>query len=301
MNEILPNSTLSELIDKLVAGELVEQIEARTALTKLGSAAVEPLIQLLQNSQYIYSWWLVAAILGNVGDKRVVEPLTELLKNPASFDAGLARKYTAWALGKLKDPRAVDELIKVLHDRIHDDSEDDYVVDEPDVETIEAAIWALTEIGDLQAIEPIIQRLLEGDYWQEGEFLAKWGEPALKLLLDALNNDDDSIRGYAASLLGEMGDSRAVEPLINLLQNDRSDRVRHHAAYGLGELRDPRAYDALLTALNDSYEQTRVYAAMGLGHLKDRRALDALKKAAHDEQSVVRNSAEWAINWIGES
>jgi HEAT repeat protein len=101
--------------------------------------------------------------------------------------------------------------------------------------------------------------------------------------------------------LGEYGNPRAVEPLIEILRNDNSDEVRHSAAYALGKLRDPRAYDVLIEALNDTYEQVRAYAATALGNLRDKRAIDALKKATQDDHQVVKQNASWALGWIENS
>jgi HEAT repeat protein len=181
----------------------------------------------------------------------------------------LARKYTAWALAKFKDARAVDALLGMFHDRVYEEDDDGTVeVDEPDFEAIEAAIWALTEIGDERALEPIISLQLAGQFI-EGTALRSWGKSAFDLLAKGLQSEDGDRRGTAAALLGEFGDPDAVPLLIEVLQNDKSDRARHGAAYALGELRDLRAYDALRAALNDPYDQTRMYAGWALDYLKE--------------------------------
>lgn len=289
---------LADILDKLINGNIETRIKASNSIREFGSEAVEPLIGLIENPDNYDSWWLIAEALGTIGDERAVEPLIQLLNSPKSFEAILARKYTAEALGVLGDSRAVDTLIEMLKDRIYEEEEDGFVIDEPNQESIEVAIWALTEIGDLRGLSPIIQRSFEEDYYCTGSILTKWGEPAFKLLVGELRSDDENKRGIAASMLGEFGDRRAVTLLIELLKNDRSKRVRHSAAYALSELNDAQAFDALLGALDDSYEQTRIFATMGLGNLKDIRAIDALKKATHDEDATVRNSARQALEFI---
>jgi HEAT repeat protein len=57
-----------------------------------------------------------------------------------------------------------------------------------------AIAWALGEIGDQRAVEPLIEALFYGD----GEYCVDFGRVA------------------AAEALGEIGDARAVEPLIEL-------------------------------------------------------------------------------------
>jgi len=55
-----------------------------------------------------------------------------------------------------------------------------------------------------------------------------------------LADDDEVNRWKAAESLGRMGDSRAVEPLIDTLWDDDS-RVRLKAAWALGRIGDTRA------------------------------------------------------------
>jgi HEAT repeat protein len=55
-----------------------------------------------------------------------------------------------------------------------------------------------------------------------------------------LADDDEINRWKAAEALGRMGDSGAVDPLIEALWDDDS-RVRLKAAWALGMIGDPRA------------------------------------------------------------
>ncbi|HOD85308.1 MAG TPA: HEAT repeat domain-containing protein, partial [Methanoculleus sp.] len=57
----------------------------------------------------------------------------------------------------------------------------------------------------------------------------------------------------AAWSLGEIGDPRAVEPILPLLADKKKD-VRTAAADALGKLRDSRAAAALSAALEDEVE-----------------------------------------------
>jgi hypothetical protein len=87
-------------------------------------------------------------------------------------------------------------------------------------------------------------------------------------LIRALQDQDIAVRAEAASSLGQLGDQKAVAPLISTLQNDSDPYVRSLAAKALGSLGNPRARDALMNCLaNDSLE---VSAAAGhaLGQLE---------------------------------
>ncbi|GAG30218.1 unnamed protein product, partial [marine sediment metagenome] len=95
----------------------------------------------------------------------------------------------------------------------------------------------------------------------------------------------------AASSLGKIGDARAVEPLIQSL-NDSNERFRGQAAVALGELKDNRAVEPLIKALKDKDKSVRKAAAQSLGFIGDKRATDILvqiakKDNAHDVRCVA--------------
>jgi hypothetical protein len=74
-------------------------------------------------------------------------------------------------------------------------------------------------------------------------------------LIQALQDQDIGVRAEAASSLGQLGDEKAVIPLISALQDDSDPYVRSLAARALGFLGDPRAKEALMNALtNDALE-----------------------------------------------
>jgi len=74
-------------------------------------------------------------------------------------------------------------------------------------------------------------------------------------LLGSLQDHDIAVRAEAASSLGQLGNLKAVVPLISTLQNDSDPYVRSLAAKALGELGDPRAMEPLRSAiLNDTME-----------------------------------------------
>jgi HEAT repeat protein len=59
----------------------------------------------------------------------------------------------------------------------------------------------------------------------------------------------------AARRLGELGDARAVEPLIVILASDEDAMVRASAARALVQIGDAREVAALIAALDDQDEQ----------------------------------------------
>ena len=79
------------------------------------------------------------------------------------------------------------------------------------------------------------------------------GDPrALEPLLAMLESGPlpDTVNRVAARALGLLGDPRALEPLVDLLEDQQvAPDVRYTAAVALGELRDPRALAPLLASL----------------------------------------------------
>ncbi|MAH08129.1 MAG: hypothetical protein CL961_00470 [Euryarchaeota archaeon] len=66
-------------------------------------------------------------------------------------------------------------------------------------------------------------------------------------LIDQLNSDSVDTRIAALQGLGDLGDTRAVEPIIDLL-NDEAEVV-YNAVFWLGQLKDERAVNPLLELL----------------------------------------------------
>lgn len=128
--------------------------------------------------------------------------------------------------------------------------------------------------------------------------LARLGDQRAALILIGLLQDaDDSVRGEAARSLGVLGATRAVRPLIRLLQREASARVREAATFSLGLLGDVRALRALTRRLDDpdEHERVRGMAAEALGDLRDGRAGPSLIAALGDPSAVVRFWAAFAL------
>jgi HEAT repeat protein len=106
-------------------------------------------------------------------------------------------------------------------------------------------------------------------------------------LIEALNfQDDHNIRLAAASALGNVGDSRAVDPLISALDDEPG--VNEMAALALGEIGDPRAVEPLTAILDDENWELRSSAAKALGKIGDDRAVDPLTNLLRDKNEIVR-------------
>jgi HEAT repeat protein len=181
--------------------------------------------------------------------------------------------YAAQALGEIGDARATEPLIAALTDR------------SLKAWPLKQVAKALGEIGDVRAIEPLIAAL-----GQVGttEALKKIGAPAAEPLIAALDAGDK--RDSVIHALGELGDPRAVEPLLTILEEqDLLHQELRNTVEALGNIGDSRAVEPLIAALGN-WEASDV-AADALGKIGDARAVDPLIAALKDKRSDTRNAA----------
>lgn len=212
---------------------------------------------------------------------------------------------------------------------------------EGDDDVQQDAARALVAYGE-QAVESLLNILRAYSSWEDYEredaaylfnvaedVLIAIGAPSVPLLIDALRGESWGARAGAIFVLGEMRDVRAVQPLIDLLQDDDVNTftdvaealmkigsiavrplmyalgspmltTRRHAASILGYFKDPLATPALITALDDDGVDVRAAAAHALGEIADARAVEPLMTAAQDTEPAVREAAIRALGSIGQ-
>lgn len=139
-------------------------------------------------------------------------------------------------------------------------------IDAPTMDVQQRALLVrlLGRTGDMRFVEPLIDRLVEGDIVSQGA---------------------------AAEALGRIGDTRALAPLMLFLDQGEDERVREIAVTALGQLHDLRAFDPLLALLGDPSEWVRAAAATALAELGDRRAVEPISALLHDENTMVVDAA----------
>lgn len=116
------------------------------------------------------------------------------------------------------------------------------------------------------------------------EKLVALGEQAVEPLLKAVSSNTWNIKMNAAIALGDIGDARAVDRLLQGLQ----ENIRIQAVQALGKIGDKRAEKALFDALNDKNETVRAFAAEALGNMGH---IDPLLNAVDDIHEFVKTTA----------
>lgn len=105
------------------------------------------------------------------------------------------------------------------------------------------------------------------------------------------------VRRAAVMNLGQMGDRRAVPPLLAAL-NDMDPQLQNFAVRSLAKLKDPRAIEPLIVLANKSAnKQVADVAIQALGEFKDARGvaalIDILNRSAQDDATVASALEDW--------
>ena len=131
--------------------------------------------------------------------------------------------------------------------------------------------------------------------------LARQGDPnaadALIVLLDKSNEPVSLVRATACVGLRELGDKRAVQPLVSLFdpisrRYDPASLVRADAAHSVGDLGGPDEIDPLARALmRDPDSTVRLEAAMAVGRIGGKNAVPVLVNSLNDMNESVAFAA----------
>ncbi len=122
----------------------------------------------------------------------------------------------------------------------------------------------------------------------------------IRQYLSELRDYNKDRRRTAVMKLGLAGGDEAVTALILALQNRNEDLiVRGRAALMLGRLGDTRAVIPLIRALDAPGMQTPLHAVQSLGRLGDDRAIEPLLLIAGSAEGKLRTAALEALRRLG--
>ncbi len=263
--------------------------------------AVPALLDALQG-EYFTLRSRAALALGTIGDAKAIRPLSQALKDPEDE----VRSAACLALGMFKDPSTFDDITNVL-------------LDDPKIDVRQAAAKALGNTGHPAALPYLMEALHDPFWWYEREYAAgdlltaieKMGEAAVGPLIEALQDKEGTVRKFAATLLGRLGDPRAIEPLgmalydlhheVGKVSADSLARfggpafdilvaalshpemwIRIHSIGALAKIKDGRVTPIILEMLNDPERDVKKQVIQCLGELKDRRSSAALQEIASE-------------------
>ncbi|MBN2380964.1 HEAT repeat domain-containing protein [candidate division WOR-3 bacterium] len=162
----------------------------------------------------------------------------------------------------------------------------------------------LGHLRDKRAVEPLIEALR--DCYDAGELtcivrgLISIGTPAVKSLIEVIDDSMPWVRRNAAYALGEIKDTSAVEALCKALEST-DIWVRRRAAESLGKIKDLRAVDPLIVALTDEDLEVRRNTVMALRLIKDNRSTLPLTAMLNEGDEKIRIRTAQALGLIRDS
>ena len=269
----LGEEAVAPLIEAIAGNYWIIQRGIETTLVRYGERAVPRLLIALARSEDSTTRSMAARALGSIGDERATEALIRTSIRDRRWSA---RRSAAEALGSIGGRRATRALIEALGDR--------------DPEVRRAAVQGLGRI----AIE-LGSDTLAAPY----EIVSRRAvlEQAVIPLVHRLEDESYGVRTSAAKALGEMGGA-AVGPLSEVARGDDL-AAAGLAIMALGEIGDGRATDLLVEMLGRREWALRAWAADALGSMGGKDLGGALRAAHVDEtHPLVRSRIERALETI---
>jgi HEAT repeat protein len=191
---------------------------------------------------------VVIEALGKINDPKAVEPLLKALNSEDRW----IRRSAAVAMEKMNDERVIQPLMWHLLEQ-----------NEPDSEVRRSAAKALARMRRNDSIDYLAQALkdsLLGVRLEASYALAKIGEPAINVLIQASNDPDSKVRDSAVAALGNIGSRQARDELIKVLNNaNEESTVKLTAIQALSKIGDPESMGELRRLVNSGDPGLRAF------------------------------------------
>lgn len=212
---------------------------------------------------------------GNFETTDIDSSIIDRLAIDLSDDSVQIKTRAAELLGRTKDDRAIEVLLKFLECKADTRTKDTDLVRS-------TVLAALGEIGGERAIEALIASLTSGS---ESVFVRVRCITSLQNLLNSLDGDIEQTAGFNAILDAT---------------SDGDGQIRVHAVRALGTLKLASTYQTLEKMVDDKDPQVRKEAISALGELGDSRASDLIaKKVVSDPIASVKEASISALRKIG--
>ncbi|MFH1958203.1 MAG: HEAT repeat domain-containing protein [bacterium] len=158
------------------------------------------------------------------------------------------------------------------------------------------AVWCLTLVNAAEKSEVIFEKLNDSDPTVRSAEARRLGDEKVKesvpALIEALKDKVTGVRINAVVSLGKLKDESAVEPLTDILNNDRVPAARMKAAEALSNFDKEGIKAELLKASDSEDENVRSAAVLSLKDTGGENEVDKLmEKAQKDESWLVRKAA----------
>lgn len=135
-----------------------------------------------------------------------------------------------------------------------------------------------------------------GVIWESAKgLISQEARQFISMFLETAKNSGHIDRRRAAVyILGNLSVRKSVPILVSLLLNKSEDEgLRGEAAEALGNIMDHRAIDPLIQTLDDDSVEVRFWSIFALGQLDAKKALPRLRKIARIDKATLRGW--WSI------
>ena len=120
---------------------------------------------------------------------------------------------------------------------------------------------------------------------------------AVPILIERLKDDmPKDTKKKSIEALGEIGEGSSIDILVTFL-GEKDSEIRIAACNALGKIKNSKAVKPLINILND--EKIRLTAVWALGHIGDKSAVPALTKLLNDQDKYVCYNAAQSLKKIG--
>ena len=234
------------IVQKEVAKALLK-IDLNALKTEAAKKQIHDFIKAMNNENWNVRWWSAWA-LGRIGDPVAVEPLIAALRDEDGGVQGKAAEalntiHPNWQNSDMAK-RQVPEFIKALKDK--------------NIEVRSTAAEALGKIRDARALEHLIAALRDEDSETRKQaavslknidpdwVTSEYTKKQVPEFINVLKGSDFGPQRYTAWVLGKIGDVRALEQLISLLADTKNPNLAFEKRYGTAIQIDNRALPAVI-------------------------------------------------------
>ncbi|MHA2363010.1 MAG: HEAT repeat domain-containing protein [Candidatus Hodarchaeales archaeon] len=260
LGEIADKSTIIPLLSKLDITEIEESVRemASKALDAIGSQSddLHSVISAIQSLFHPKELENEAIFEIFVSQKLISLPLLhKIIEYP--FENITLRKGVVIALGKIKDPKVVPNLIEQLNVRES--------LKEGGKELWEAIFTSLGSIGDTKHLITVFERKedISSLVGIINAFKIIKDVNTVPKIISVLNHPNVEVRVSAVEALTSIRHSDTILPLISNLE-DKNSEVRASTSKALGFQQDPKSIFPLLEMMDDDDEQIKESAINSL-------------------------------------
>lgn len=237
--------------------------------------SIKPLL-VIAGDRNVEIRYMVARAFGVFDDKLLIDPLLKLLKD----DSAKVRYRAAMSLMSHRHEKIIQPLIDALGD--------------PDENVRYWAAKAAAKIGDEQTILKLRQ-CLSSQEWivrkAAADALAEIGPPALKYLYETLERGGDDARFWAVKTVGRIGEQSSTTVLVPFLA-DRNQDVQTAAVEALGNISDSRAINPLVSLLQGEDSHLKHHIKVALCKIGDKCIAHLVKVLSSSSWSARRTAAQ---------